>query len=175
MVIAASAFVSALFKAGCILGSNFVSHNNFESTRMHPRWHSEVTHHTRPDKVHEWSSGQVGACSQLIGPGPSPGVITVTGPSRVTQSCQYLMQNIHAARHSSGHRSRLIISPGLSCHTVARHISSLPDLGPEIPRIKIHFRLHFLFNNHQVQTKLETTFNKNSNYSTLGRADMITT
>ena len=66
--------------------------------------------------------------------------------------------------------------PVLSCHTVARHISSLlPDLGLEIPRIKIHFRLHFLFNNHQVQTKLETTFNKNSNYSTLGRADMITT
>ena len=175
MVIVASAFVSALFKAGCFFGEQFcVSKQlwaNTDASSLTLR--GDTSHH---DKLHEWSSGQVRACYQLIGPGPSPGVITVTaGPSRVIQSCQYLMQNIHTARHSSSHRSRLIISPVLSSHTVARHISSLPDLGPEIPRIKIHFRLHFLFNNHQVQTKLETTFNKNSNYSTLGRADMITT
>ena len=151
MVIAASAFVSALFKVGCFLRNNFVSsQNNFEPT---PIYASSLTlrcdtPHTSYDKLHECSSdGQVQACSQLIGPGLSPGVITVTG--HVTRHPQ--LSIFHAKYTPSTSLQQPLkqddhYSPVLSCHSVARHISSRPDLGLlEIPRIKIHFRLHFLF------------------------------
>lgn len=107
------------------------------------------TPHTIPCKLHECSSDdQVQACSQLIGPGLSPGVITVTG--HVTRHPQ--LSIFHAKYTPSPSLQQPPkqddhYSPVLSCHSVvARHISSRPDLGLlEIPRIKIHFRLHFLF------------------------------
>ena len=54
-----------------------------------------------------------------------PGSHYCHGPRHASPACQYLTQNIHAARHSS-HRSRELC-PVFSCHTVSHLGGTFPS------------------------------------------------
>ena len=93
-----------------------------------------------------WAGARCGLL--VIGAGPGQGVITVTGPVTrhppVNISRKIYTQPVTAATEAENYVQCSVVTQPAG-QQLGGNISFMPDLGLEIPRIKIHFRLHFLF------------------------------
>lgn len=91
-----------------------------------------------------WAGARCGLLP-VIGAGPDQGVITVTGPVTrhppVNIPRKIYTQPVTAATEAENYVQCSVVTQPTSWG----NISFISDLGLEIPRIKIHFRLHFLF------------------------------